>query len=351
MTIQNLKHEGPCAASVLTLGEIMCRLSTGNGVRLADATSFEACYGGAEANVAISLANFGHQAAFATKVPEGPLGDAVVKHLRSCGVSTVHVLRGGPRLGTYYLEMGTGNRGSRAVYDRAGSSFATMDAGEWDADALFDGVGLFHVTGICPALSPAWREATPRLAAEAIRRDIPVSYDVNFRGKLWTWDECMDAFRDVLPSVSVLAASWGDVESALGLERTAWSEKTMAQAYDALVAAHPNVRVVYCTRRVAHSSSSNDLTGYLYLANGTGQPGTLFSSGTYHVEPIVDRVGGGDAYAAGVLHGVLAGMEPQQTVEFAAAASVLKHTVWGDANRFGAAEVAEFLTSGADVKR
>ena len=351
MTNHDVQLRDNGADTVLALGEIMCRLSTATGVRLADAASFEACYGGAEANVAVSLANFGHRAAFATKVPEGPLGDAVVRHLRGFGVSTAHVLRGGPRLGTYYLELGAGNRGSRAVYDRAGSSFATMDAGEWDLDALFGDAALFHVTGICPALSPSWREATSRLAAEAARRNIPVSYDVNFRGKLWTWDACMDAFRDVLPSVSVLAASWGDVESALGLERTAWSEKTMLCAYDALVAAHPNVRVVYCTRRVAHSSSSNELTGYLYLADGSGEPGTLFSSRTYCVEPIVDRVGGGDAYAAGVLHGVLSGMGAQETVDFATAASVLKHTVWGDANRFDAAEVAEFLTSGADVKR
>lgn len=336
---------------VLALGEIMCRLSVGGGVRLADAASFDAHYGGAEANVAISLANFGHDAAFATKVPENPLGDAVVRHLRRNGVDASQVLRGGARLGTYYLEIGAANRGSVAVYDRAGSSFATMASCEWDVDELLSDVGLFHVTGICPALSASWRALTLELVRAAAERGIPVSYDVNFRGKLWTWDECMDAFRDVLPHVTYLAASWGDVQSALGLERTPWSEGAMVAAYDALVAAHPGVRAIYCTRRVAHSSSSNDLTGYLYTADGTGTAGSLTRSRTWHVEPIVDRVGGGDAFAGGVLHGLLAEMAPADAIEFAAAASVLKHSVAGDANRFTAAEVTDFMASGADVKR
>lgn len=338
-------------ATVLSLGEVMCRLSVGGGVRLADAPAFDAHYGGAEANVAISLANFGHDARMATKVPENPLGDAVVRHLWRCGVDTSQVLRGGARLGTYYLEIGTGNRGSVAVYDRAGSSFATMDGCEWDLDELFSGVDLLHITGICPALSPAWRSATLEIVRGAAERGVAVSYDVNYRGKLWTWDECMDAFRDVLPYVSILAASWGDVQSALGLERTDWSEEAMTAAYDALVAAHPNVRAIYSTRRVARSSSSNDLTGYLYVADGTGAAGTLHASRTWRVEPIVDRVGGGDAFAAGVLHGLLGKTEPAEAIEFAAAASVLKHTVMGDANCFTAAEVADFMASGADVKR
>lgn len=338
-------------AKVLALGEVMCRLSVGDGVRLSDAAAFDARYGGAEANVAISLANYGYDVEFASKVPANPLGDAVVKHLRKCGVGCTHLLRGGARLGTYYLEMGTANRGSMAVYDRAGSSFATMEAGEWDLDDLFAGVDLFHITGICPALSPAWRAATLGLVREAKARGIQVSYDVNFRSKLWTWDECMEAFRDVLPFVDILAASWGDVQSALGLERTAWSEDAMVAAYDALVAVHPNVRAVYCTRRQAHSSSSNDLTGYLYTAPGNGEAGTLVRSATHHVEPIVDRVGGGDAFAGGVLHGILSGMPPADAIEFGVAASVLKHSVFGDANAFTADEVADFMASGADVKR
>lgn len=338
-------------ARVLAVGEVMCRLSVGGGVRLADASAFEARYGGAEANVAISLANFGHEARFASKVPSNPLGDAAVRHLRRQGVDTSQLLRGGERLGTYYLEMGAANRGSMAVYDRAGSSFATMRGCEWDLDALLDGVDLLHITGVCPALSPAWRALTLELLEAARTRGVTVSYDVNFRGKLWTWDECMEAFRRALPYVNVLSASWGDVQSALGLERTDWSEAAMVDAYGALVAGHPGVQIIYSTRRVAHSSSSNDLTGYIYAAPGTGAAGELVRSRTHHIEPIVDRVGGGDAFAAGVLHGVMSGWDPQRTIDFAAAASVLKHSIFGDANAFAEAEVEDFLSSGVDVKR
>lgn len=337
-------------ARVLALGEVMCRLSCGGGVRLADAASFSACYGGAEANVAVSLANFGHDVTMATKVPEGPLGDAVVRHLRRSGVDVSRVLRGGARLGTYYLEMGTANRGSVAVYDRAGSSFATMDPGEWDLDALFDGVELFHITGICPALSATWRQRTVELARAAADRGVAVSYDVNFRSTLWDWDSCMDAFRDVLPYVSVLSASWGDVQSALGLGRTEWGEQAMRDAYGALFSAHPNVRAVYCTRRVARSSSSNDLTGYLFVAGEGGEP-LRHVSRMFTMEPIVDRVGGGDAFAAGVLHGLLSGMGPQATIDFACAAGTLKHSIFGDANAFSVREVSDFMASGADVRR
>lgn len=336
-------------AKVLTLGEIMLRLSSGNGVRLSDAPAFDARYGGAEANVAVSLAYFGHDAAFASKVPQNPLGDAVEKHLRRCGVNTSQLLRGGARLGAYYLEIGTANRGSVAVYDRAGSSFATMDSCEWDLDTLFEGVELFHISGICPALSAYWRELTLTLVKAASERGVTVSYDVNFRGKLWTWDECMEAFRTVLPYVNVLSASWGDVQSALGLERTDWCEEAMTAAYTAVCEQYPQIRAIYSTRRVARSSSSNDLTGYLWANEGGAC--TLYRSRTHTIEPIVDRVGGGDAFAGGVLHGLLTGMEPQETIEFAAAASVLKHSVFGDASCFTVSEVADFQKSGADVKR
>ena len=226
-----------------------------------------------------------------------------------------------------------------------------MGACEWDADELLEGVGLLHITGVCPALSPTWRRLAPQLVEAAHARGIAVSYDVNFRGKLWTWDECMDAFRDVLPYASVLSASWGDVQSALRLPRSGWSEEAMVAAYDELVARYPGIRTVYATRRVAHSSSSNDLTGYVYTVDGSDAAGTLTRSRTHRIEPIVDRVGGGDAFAAGVLHGVLSGWDPQRTVDFAAGAGVLKHSVFGDANAFAAAEVEEFLRSGADVKR
>ena len=150
-------------AKVLALGEIMLRFSAGGGVRLSDASAFAANYGGAEANVAISLAQFGHDAAFASKVPVNPLGDGAVKHLHRFGIDCSQVLRGGARLGTYYIEEGVGARGSQATYDRAGSAFAEITECEWDLDELFNDVELMHISGVCPALSPEWRELTLEL--------------------------------------------------------------------------------------------------------------------------------------------------------------------------------------------
>lgn len=332
-------------AKVLALGEIMLRLSVGDGVRLADAQAVKANYGGAEANVAASLAQFGHEAAFASKVPENPLGEGAMSHLRRLGVGTAQVLRGGARLGTYYLEEGVAGRGSQATYDRAGSSFATMESCEWDLDELFHGVELFHLTGICPALSPAWRSIALELVRGAAERGIPVSYDVNFRAKLWNWDECIAAFRGVLPYLTVLSAGIGDVQSALGRERTAWTEEALAAAYAQLMEEHPGLKAVYSTRREVHSSSDNELTGFLMTRDGFAR------STTYRINPIVDRVGGGDSYAAGVLHGILSDWDAERAVSFGTAASVLKHTVAGDCNRFSATEVERFMRAGADVAR
>lgn len=333
-------------AKVVTLGEIMLRLSVGGGVRLSDADEFKANYGGAEANVAVSLANFGHAAAFASKVPGNALGDGAIAHLRRFGVDTAQVLRGGARLGAYYLEEGVGGRGSQATYDRAGSAFAEMHSCEWDLDRLFSGIDLLHLSGICPALSDAWRALALELVREAVARGVRVSFDVNFRAKLWSWDECIAAFSSILPYVSVLSAGIGDVQSVLGAERTAWSEPALADAYARLFDAAPRLEAVYSTRRIVHSSSSNDLTGYLMERGGA-----LVHSRTHHIEPIVDRVGGGDAFAAGVLHGVLLGWDGQRTIEFGCAASALKHTVAGDCNRFNADEVERFMQNGADVAR
>lgn len=333
-------------AKVLTLGEIMLRLSVGDGVRLADASVLAANYGGAEANVAVSLAQFGHTAAFASVVPENPLGDGAVRHLSRFGVDCAHVLRGGARLGTYYLEEGVGARGSQATYDRAGSSFAAVDACPWDLDELFGDAELLHISGVTPAVSPTWRVIAPAIVRGAVERGVRVSYDVNFRAKLWSWDACMEVFLELLPYISVLSAGIGDVQSALGLERTAWDEAALADAYTRLFEAAPLLETVYSTCRVVHSSSSNDLTGYLMTRGGA-----LVHSRTHRIEPIVDRVGGGDAFAAGVLHGVLSGWDAQRTIEFGCAAGALKHTVAGDCNRFTATEVEQFMRSGADVAR
>lgn len=333
-------------AKVLVLGEIMLRLSVGGGVRLSDADHLAANYGGAEANVGISLAHYGHDVSFASKVPANPLGDGAVGHLRRMGVDCTHVLRGGPRLGTYYVEEGVGARASQVTYDRAGSSFSLMEGVEWDLDALLEHVDLIHVSGVCPALSEPWRDITRDILRAAHERGVLVSYDVNLRSKLWSRSQCEDFVRTVLPYVDILCAGIGDTLGALGDGFAEWTAEGLEAAYARLLQARPNIRAVYSTNRVAHSSSSNDLTGYLM----TREDGLVRSS-TRHIEPIVDRVGGGDAFSGGVLHGILSGWDAQRTIDFGCAASVLKHTVAGDCNRFSASEVETFMNSGADVAR
>lgn len=333
-------------AHVVAVGEVMLRLSTEPGVRLADATSLACHYGGAEANVAASLARFGHHASVATCVPEGPLGDAVVASLRAAGVDTAHILRRGPRLGTYYLEAGVGARGSLTVYDRQGSSFASLTELPWDMDELFDGADLLHISGITMALSPRWRTMAADLARAASERGVAVSLDVNWRSSLWSHAECMDAVGDALMYTDVLSAGIGDVCLVLGQPELTWSEDALTSAYRNLLEAFPKIRVVFSTKRQTISASSNDLTGY-----AMDRSGRLVRSRTRHMEPIVDRVGGGDAFAAGMLHGLMGQQGIQETVEFAVAASALKHTVSGDMNRFTASEVKRFMGAGADVAR
>jgi 2-dehydro-3-deoxygluconokinase len=201
---------------VVTLGEIMLRLSTTAGTRLAQAEDFSAHYGGGEANVAISLANYGHHAVFASKVPTNELGHAVKKHLNRYGVDISQLLMGGPRLGTYYLEAGVGERGASVVYDRAGSSFAVMEKLEWTLEELFQNTDIFHLSGITPALSASWRELTVTLLKAAKKAGCKISFDVNYRGKLWTPEEAGKSIRAILPYVDYCSAGSLDAQHFLG---------------------------------------------------------------------------------------------------------------------------------------
>ena len=186
---------------VVTLGEIMLRFSTQSTERLSQSNSLAVHYGGGEANVAISLANYQHDTYFASKVPENALGEAVKKHLRQYNVKTDYLKTGGQRLGTYYVESGIGQRAASVVYDRAGSSFAQMDCKEWRFDELFAGVDLFHISGITPALSSAWADQTLQLIKAAKARGVKVSFDINYRGKLWTQQEASAVIQSILPYV------------------------------------------------------------------------------------------------------------------------------------------------------
>lgn len=325
-------------AKVLTLGEIMLRLSTVES-RLAETSEMQAHYGGGEANVAISLANFGHQAYFASKVPDNALGLAVKRHLNRFGVHTDYLLFGSQRLGIYFLEQGVGIKAANVVYDRAYSSFSQMKENEWERLDLFAGVDLFHLSGITPALSPAWVELLIKLMQEAKSRKVKISFDINFRGKLWSQAQASVALKQILPYVDYLSAGKLDAQYLLGIENA--QDLSLEQCYQEMQKLYPNIQVIYSTNRTILSAKHNQLQGTIYAQN------QYYKSEVIDIPDIIDRVGGGDAYSAGILHGLLSGYSAQETVNFATAASALKHMVYGDCNQFTLEEVQAYLENGS----
>lgn len=329
---------------VVALGEIMLRLSTMDATRLAESRTLAANYGGGEANVAISLANYGHLAAFASKVPDNALGLAVKQHLNRYGVATAPLLFGGERLGSYYLENGSGLRSANVIYDRKYSAFSEMKELAWDFDQLFGGAEIFHISGITAALSKEWQEMLLILAQEAQKRGVKVSFDINYRGKLWSVEECGAFVRHIANYVDILSAARLDALNFFQVPEKA--DADLSYYYQEIQKLYPNIDVLYSTTREVFHANHNALTGNLYYQ------GKLYHSETHDIQCIVDRVGGGDAFAAGILHGLLNQDTPQKVIDFAALASAMKHTVHGDHNQFSAAEIEELLKSGVkEIKR
>ncbi len=323
---------------ILCFGEIMLRLSPAGHERLVQAHSLELRFGGAEANVAVALAGLDHHAVFISSLPRNPLGDAALQVLRGCGVDTSAVARGGSRIGVYYLEHGASMRPSRVVYDRAGSSFAASDAAAYDWPALLDGAAHVHVTGITPALSSACAEATRAAMTEARSRGVRVSFDLNYRKNLWTREEAGALLTDLVRSTDLLIANETDPADVLGMPPArgdAESGVIDAQAYADLaqgIAERFGIPSVAITLRQSRSASSNGWSALLYT------DGRLFTTRTYDIE-VVDRVGAGDAFAAGLIHGSVSAWDPQHTLDFAVAASALKHSIPGDFLVASAAEI------------
>lgn len=329
---------------VVTLGEIMLRLSTTDASRMAENSLFAAHYGGGEANVAISLANYGHPVSFASLVPENPLGQAVKQHLQKYGVDCSLLKMGGERLGTYYLETGIGLRSSNVVYDRKYSSFASTPELPWNFQELLADTEVLMLSGITAALSADWRQWTLDLAKAAKEQGVKVGLDINYRGKLWSVEECGAFVREVAGYVDYLSAARLDALNFFKVPEKA--DGDLGYYYQEIQARYPNIQLFYATSREVINANHNRLKGHLY------QNGELYTSGEYDIAYIVDRVGGGDAYTGGVLHGILSGFEPQKTVEFATLASAMKHTVAGDHNQFSAEDIEELLRSGVkEIKR
>ncbi len=327
---------------VVTLGEIMLRLSPEGFLRFSQADYFRLIFGGGEANVAVSCANYGHNAVFVSKLPSHEIGQAAVDSMRRLGVDTSRIIRGGKRVGIYYCETGASMRPSNVIYDRAGSSMAEADPDDFDFDEIMQGADWFHWSGITPAISDKAAEIT-RVACEAARRHgVTVSVDLNFRKKLWTPEKAQEVMRPLMKYVDVCIGNEEDAELCLGFKPDAdiTGGKTNADGYKAIfkaMASEFGFRHIASTLRESYSASHNGWKAMIY--DGT----TFYQSRRYDIDPIVDRVGGGDAFSGGLIHGLVTGMPMDKALEFAVAASALKQTIHGDFNLVTASEVQRLV--------
>lgn len=325
---------------VVTFGEIMLRLSTPNFLRFIQADSFDVTYGGGEANVAVSLAHFGLESSFVTRVPDNPIGQAAINHLRRYGVHTEQIVRGGNRLGIYFLESGASQRPSVVVYDRDASAIAEAEAGDFNWPEIFKGAAWFHFTGITPALGERAAEAALAACRAAKERQLTVSCDLNYRKKLWSPEKAGATMARLMEYVDIAVANEEDAEKVFGIKAAASNiEKGVLsrEAYQGVAAQlmeRFNFKYVAITLRESHSASDNGWSGLLYDGD------RFYFSRQYEIR-IIDRVGGGDAFAAGLIYGLLNKWGPGETIEYAAAASCLKHTVPGDFNMVGVKEVMQ----------
>lgn len=329
---------------IITLGEIMLRLSTPRHSRFIQSDSFDVVYGGGEANVAVSCANYGHEAYFVTKLPKHEIGQAAVNALRRFGVHTDYITRGGDRIGIYYLESGSAMRPSKVIYDRAHSSIAEAEAVDFDFDTIMKGADWFHWSGIIPAISDKAAVLT-RLACEAAKRHgVMVSVDLNFRKKLWSSEKAQSVMRPLMQYVDVCIGNEEDAELCLGFKPEANVEagQTDAEGYKGIfrqMAEEFGFKYVISTLRESYSASHNGWKGMIYDGK------EFYVSRHYDIAPIVDRVGGGDSFSGGIIHGLLTQKTQAEALEFAIAASALKHTIPGDFNMVSTTEV-EALASG-----
>ncbi len=334
----------------VTFGEIMLRLSTPGFQRFTQASSFDACYGGAEANVAASLSQFGIPVSFVSRVPSSDLGAGAIQSLRALGIDTQFVHRGGDRLGIYFLETGASARASKVLYDRAHSGIASITPGMIDWDRVFAGASWFHWTGITPAISET-AALTVQEALEAARRQgLTISVDLNYRARLWKWGKTpAEVMPELVSFCDVIIGNEEDAQKVFGIHPEGVDVHRGhldASAYES-VGKQLTDRFAHCmhaviTLRSSISASHNSWSAVLW--NGS----ELLHGPTYEVVPIVDRVGGGDAFGAGLIYGLLTFEgDNQRALDFGVAASCLKHTIPGDFNRVTVAEVEKLLSGDA----
>jgi len=328
----------------------MLRLATPGQSRFTQAKSFEACFGGGEANVAVSLANFGEAVSFVTRLPENDLGDACLRDLEGHRVDTQYILRGGSRMGIYFLENGAVQRPSKVIYDRAGSSFATLETGMFNWEGIFEGADWFHWTGITPAVSQGAADSCREAIEVAREMGITVSCDLNYRAKLWKWGKkAGEVMPDLVAMCDVAIGNEEDAEKVFGIKSPdvdVSAGKVKADHYrfvcESLAKSFPSLKTIAITLRGSISASHNTWSGVLWHEN------EFHSAPVYDILPIVDRVGTGDAFAAGLIHGLRKyKTDCQTTLNFATAASCLKHSIPGDFNAVSVSEVEALMAGEA----
>lgn len=331
-------------AHVITFGEIMLRLKAPGSERLFQSPALEATFGGAESNVAVSLASFGLDVAFVTALPANPVGDAALGELRRFGVNTRFIRRSGERMGLYYLEAGANQRASRVVYDRAHTAIATVGSTDFDWDRILDGADWLHVTGITPAISGAAAAATLECVRRARAAGVTVSCDYNYRKNLWQYGaRPPDVMREIVGHVNVGIANEEDCQRSLGIELDVdvRAGTLDAASYRSLAARvleqFPNLDRQVITLRESRSADDNSWSACLLNRRA------FLVSRRYAIADIVDRVGSGDAFAAGLIYGLVSGLDDEAALEFATAAGCLKHSVPGDFNRVEVRDVEHLL--------
>ena len=323
---------------VVTFGELMLRLAPNGYYRFFQNDQMQATFGGGEANVAVSLANFGLDSCYVTKLPKHAIGQAAVDSLRYFGVDTSKIVRGGDRVGIYFLEKGASQRGSVCIYDRKYSAISEAKASEFEWDDIFDGAEWFHFTGITPALSDEVATICEQACIAAKKKGIMISCDLNYRGKLWSREKAREVMSCLCRYVDVCIANEEDAKDVFGIEAEntdIYGGKISHEAYQSVakqLAERFGFKKVAITLRTSVSASDNQWAGMLY-------DGTSYHLSRSYALHIVDRVGGGDSFGAGLIYALLSGKTSQEAISFAVAASALKHSIEGDFNRVSVAEV------------
>lgn len=332
--------------NIVAFGEIMLRLTPPDYTTISQARNFIANYGGGEANVLVSLSHLGHKTEFLTKLPDNQLGDSAIQHLQSHGVQTNHIIRGSSNIGMYFVETGFGGRPSKVLYNRKHSAITRIQEEELDFDEVFKNASWFHLSGITLALGENVRKFAFKCLEHCKKNNIMVSFDFNYRSKLWGIEEARPHFKKVIPYVDVLFANHFDLNTILEipLDNNDVDVITKKIELSKKLIASSKIQYVFGTDRIVHTAADNSLSSYCICKNGEYK-----NEGPIRFS-IYDRIGGGDAFASGVIHGLIKNFNnPEYALKFGLATSILAHTLYGDVSTLTESEVEEFIASNGNA--